>query len=122
MVLKERKFLTIVEAEKIYRESNTVEEAVEKLRSLKKRGSNGKQPPDGGITYMEAERKYGFNHGTIIRWVRQGYIQILGETANEVYVSEADLKYIINTYQAAPGRGRPTIRQQLSRNDFTTPK
>lgn len=113
MVIQERKLVTILQAERFIRESNTQEEAIAKLHNLTKRGNNRIPPPQGGITYMDAERKYGINHGTISRWVKNGYMSIITQTANEVYIKEAELEYLLSIYKQAPGRGRPTLRHTL---------
>ena len=76
-------------------------------------GNNSHQVPDGGITYMEAERRYGIHHQTISRWVAKGYIDIILETRNEVYLNEAKLRDVIGIYLKSPGQGRYTLRHHF---------
>ncbi len=67
------------------------------------------QPPEGGISLMAAERKYGINSGTLSRWVKKGLIPVLLRTKNWLYVDEAKLAKVIRQYRENPGQGKRTI-------------
>lgn len=105
---KERKLVSITEAEKIIKESETPEEAVNKLRNLPKR-----QPrppaPEGGISLSAASRKYGVPHPTLSRWTKRGYIPVLLRTRKELYVKESALIEIIRIYKKDPGQGKKVL-------------
>lgn len=116
MVTQERKLVTIVEAERIIQESKDKEEAVARLHELKPRRQPRPPAPKDGISYMEAERKYGIRHGTIARWVKQGYIKILKNTSRETFISETQLQEIAKEYKKNPGQGRFTLRYLFGKN------
>ena len=114
MVIRERKYVAIEQAETIIRESDTVEEAIEKLRSLPARQPNP-PAPDGGISVRDAGRKYGIPHPTISRWIKKGYCPILLKTKSQLYVDEAQLIQLVNIYKSSPGQGKYTVRQMLNK-------
>lgn len=111
MVTQERKLVSIVEAERIYKESKSPEEAIKKLRSLPKR-KPAPSPPIGGIGIRAASRKYGIPNRTISRWVQQGFIPILLETRNNKYINEQITTEIIAIYKSI--KGRRTIRKAIA--------
>lgn len=74
---------------------------------------NGKAPP-GGISIMEASRKYGIAHSTISRWVQRGYIRVIERTSWRVYIDEKDLAKVVKHYRQAPGEGKWTVRKSLT--------
>jgi hypothetical protein len=63
-----------------------------------------------GIGIGDGARKYGINHGTISRWVKEGYIASLGSTpvrgGYKVLIDEADLAYCIEIYNRDRGQGK----------------
>ena len=62
--------------------------------------------PEDGISISEASRKYGRpTTGTICRWIRRGYIRVLKKTPREVYISETDLRRVLEIYDQSPGQG-----------------
>lgn len=79
-------------------------------------------PPEDGITFMEAERLFGINHSTISRWVQQGYLDILLETNRETYIDRIQLENLVGHYTENPGQGKFTLRKLFGkghpRHDF----
>lgn len=88
----------------------TPEILMEASENIHKSRGPAPDPPEGSITYMEAERLYGINHSTISRWVQNGYIDIILETKREIYVDKIQLENLIAYYKENPGRGRFTLR------------
>jgi len=93
MVTKERKLVSIVEAERIFLESKNKKDAINKLHTLLKRQPKP-PPPEGGISLREAARKYGVHHTTILKWVKKGLVPIIKRTPNWLYVDEAAIQKI----------------------------
>lgn len=77
---------------------------------IKKSREPAPDPPEGGITFMEAERLYGIQHQTISRWVKNGYVDILLDTPRERYLDKIQLENLIAHYKQNPGQGHFTIR------------
>jgi len=112
MVIKERRFLTIAEAEKIYLESKSKQEVLSKLADVKKRCRQPAPPaPEGGIGLREAERKYGIISETLSKWTRQGYIPVILRTANKLYVDEKTVAEIAKRYVDKGHQGKWIIRE-----------
>ena len=98
-------------------------EAVDNIRKTKEPSPD---PPEDGITYMEAERTYGIRHQTIGRWVEKGYIDILLRTSRETYLDKIQLENLIAHYIENPGQGRFTLRYLFGKGhprnpDITSP-
>ena len=75
-----------------------------------KRAKNKTQiAPKDGISLMDAERRYGINHGTLSRWADKGHVKELERTKNVRYIDEASLVEAIKKYNKAPGQGKKTI-------------
>lgn len=110
MVIKERKYLTIEDAIKIRRETQSDEEFEERLRNLKARGAG--QPierPQGGIGIREAGRKYRISGKTISRWVSRGLIPVIMETPTVKYIDAKTMSEIAIRYKSDSGRGKRTV-------------
>ena len=88
----------------------TPEILLEASENIKKSREPAPDPPEGGITCLEAERLYGIHHGTISRWVKKGYVEIILKTKREVYVDKIQLENLIAYYKENPGQGRFTLR------------
>ena len=88
----------------------TPEILVEASEKIRKSRETAPDPPENGITYLEAERQYGIHHGTISRWAKQGYLNIILRTKREVYVDKIQLENLIAYYKENPGQGRFTLR------------
>jgi len=108
MVTASRKLVTIMEAEKIIKESKTPDEAVEKLRSLPKR-QPAAAAPEGGISIRAASRKYHVGHPLLSDWRKRGIILTLLKTTKEVYVSEDSVIKAVSIFNTDPGRGKRTV-------------
>jgi len=74
---------------------------------------NRKAPP-GGISIMDASRKYEVNQQTISTWVKKGYIPVLARTAYQTFIDEATLAHIVKLYKRAPGPGKWTLKKALT--------
>jgi hypothetical protein len=114
MVTKERKFLSIIQAEKIIRESKGPEEAIAKLHNLPNRHSKSSPPPEGGISISKASQRYHIPHSTISGWVSHGFIPVLGKSTKEKYISEEWISKIAKKYDRRAPRGNRQILQILS--------
>ncbi len=79
-----------------------------KARTRVTRKSKTPVPP-GGISIREASRTYKLDSGTLSRWVKQGKIPVIQETANEKFVDRATVARIAALYNTDPGRGKRTI-------------
>ncbi len=66
-------------------------------------------PPEGGISLMDAERKYGVHHGTLSRWADKGIIKVVLNTPKTRYIDEESLKAVLVIYFKAPGQGKKTL-------------
>lgn len=59
------------------------------------------------IWISEAERKYDVPNPTIHRWIKKGYITIIGKDKNRVVVDEQDVAYCTEIYKnRVAGRGK----------------
>lgn len=111
MVAQERKQVSIVEAERIIRESDNKEEAIKKLKALKPRRQPRPSPPDGWVSLSEASRLFNIPDETISRWVKEGYIPIRERTSREVYIAKEDIAKVAEVYWANPGRGSWAVKK-----------
>ena len=103
----------ILEATTLAEEKNseiTVEILVEASENIQNSREPAPDSPEGGITYMEAERLYGIRHQTLGRWVHKGYVDILLNTPREKYLDKIQLENLIAHYKENPGQGRFTMR------------
>jgi hypothetical protein len=59
------------------------------------------------IHVAAASRKYDVPHPTISRWVKNGFIPVIGkEGAQKLLLDESYVAYCVHVYCQAPGRGR----------------
>jgi len=68
-------------------------------------------PPEGGISIRAAARKYDLQSATLSDWRRDGILETLLETKNEVYISEKSVAKAAGLYKQDPGRGKRTIKR-----------
>lgn len=55
-----------------------------------------------GIGMGEGGRKYGVSQPTISRWVKRGWIDIIGKVGQKVLIDEGDLAYCADIYHSDP--------------------
>ena len=124
--MTEKLILEATEIAKKRRTKITPEILLEASENIRKSREPAPDPPEGGITYMEAERRYGINHGTLARWVKKGYISIILETNREIYLDKIQLENLIGYYKENQGQGRFTLRYLFGkghpRNPDLSPK
>lgn len=84
------------------------ERMMRKARTKVTRRSRTPVPP-GGISIREAARTFSLDSGTLSRWVKQGKIPVIQETANEKFVDRATVARIAELYNTDPGRGKRTV-------------
>ena len=56
----------------------------------------------------EAARKYDIPQPTITRWKNRGYLKVLDQVGQKIYVDESDVAYMADFYKRRPGSGRRT--------------
>jgi hypothetical protein len=105
---------------KIAFEAGTSEEVVKKVLAaaqtdvISRRRQPALPPPEGGISLMDAQRKYKIDHTLLSRWRKRKIIETILVTRNEVYVSEESVKKAAGVY--TPGRGKRDVVKSLSPN------
>jgi hypothetical protein len=57
------------------------------------------------ISICAAGRKYRVAHPTISRWVRRGYITVIGKDKNKVMIDESDIAYCSEIIKSKSGSG-----------------
>ena len=97
MTTKERRRVSIQEAERIIKESRDKDEAVARLHSLIRR-QPAPPPPAGGICLREASRKYSVSHPTLSRRVKDGTLRVLARTKNWLYIDETELRKFLENH------------------------
>jgi hypothetical protein len=64
-----------------------------------------------GISIREASVRFGIPNPTISRWVKKGYIKVLGHEGRRVFIDLADISYCAGVYLKNPGRGKWIFNQ-----------
>jgi len=54
----------------------------------------------------EAAREYNLNQPTISKWVKAGYIRVIGHEGQKVLIDKADVAYCAEIYHGRGGRGK----------------
>lgn len=63
------------------------------------------------ISLRDAGRRYRLNHKTISRWVKRGYIRVMGRGLyGSILISNNDIKVLSHKYHNNPGQGKSTIK------------
>ena len=56
------------------------------------------------ITITQAAEEYDLPHSTISRWVKAGYINVLGRQGRRVFIDKADVAYCVAVYRHLGGK------------------
>lgn len=59
----------------------------------------------------EAARKYDLHQQTISRWKDKGFIQVIRQEGQKIFVDEMDVAFMATNYKQNPGKGRWTSRK-----------
>lgn len=63
------------------------------------------------ISLNAAAEKYGINKPTLSRWKNKGYIKVLYQEGQKIFLNEADVAYLASVYHKKPGRGIWTAKK-----------
>jgi hypothetical protein len=110
---------------KIAFEAGTSEEVVKRVLAaaqtdvINRRRQPAAPPPEGGISQSKASRKYKIARTTILGWIAKGYIPIILRTKKDVFIDEHKLAELVELFKKSPGRGKSTIRRNISQAEMS---
>lgn len=56
----------------------------------------------------EAARKYGVTQPTVSNWKNRGYLRVIRQVGQKIFVDESDVAYMAANFLSHPGSGRRT--------------
>lgn len=59
----------------------------------------------------EASRKYGVSQPTLSNWKKRGYLRVIRQDGQKIFVDESDVAYSVARYMENPGMGKWTRRK-----------
>ena len=97
MVTQKRIVSYMEKSDQIAREAGTDKEAAERVikaieRDIEKNRRRTRPPaPEGGITLMDASRKYNIPPATLSDWLRYGWVNLIMQSGKFKFLNEADI-------------------------------